>query len=142
MVLAEIDSVRLADGVTAVFPARTSSLSPVRALIAGALAGHARADDAVQCASELAANACLHTRCATFTVAARAWPRPGPYGTARVVVIDGGRGGTAPHLVEAAPDAPRGRGLALVAALATRWGYRPAPPGWLVWCELAAAPRG
>jgi hypothetical protein len=33
-----------------------------------------------------------------------------------------------------------GRGLTVVAALASRWGWRPEPFGKVVWCELAVTP--
>ncbi|PWI45991.1 ATP-binding protein [Streptomyces sp. ICBB 8177] len=36
------------------------------------------------------------------------------------------------------PEAEGGRGLLLVAALASRWGVTDEPPGKTVWCELAA----
>jgi hypothetical protein len=37
-------------------------------------------------------------------------------------------------------DDENGRGLAVVAALASRWGWRPEPFGKVVWCELAVTP--
>jgi len=37
-------------------------------------------------------------------------------------------------------DDENGRGLTVVAALASRWGWRPEPFGKVVWCELAVTP--
>lgn len=47
-----------------------------------------------------------------------------------------------PALTTPAPDAEAGRGLLLVAALATRWGTTPrvAAPGKTVWAEISAHP--
>lgn len=127
---------RLAGRSTAEFPAVASSLSLVRFFVAEVLAGHARVDDAVWCVSELAANACDHARADSFVVGAHVWPE-----YARVVVVDNGGGGTVPHVVDAGPGAERGRGLALVSGLASRWGCGHAAPGWLVWCEFMAGSR-
>ncbi|MEV7048012.1 ATP-binding protein [Streptomyces anulatus] len=47
-----------------------------------------------------------------------------------------------PVLASPAPDAEAGRGLLLVAALATRWGTTPrtATPGKTVWAEISSPP--
>ncbi len=49
-----------------------------------------------------------------------------------------------PHLIPAGPQDERGRGLALVDALATDWGARAVVGGKVVWCEmpLPAGPAG
>jgi anti-sigma regulatory factor (Ser/Thr protein kinase) len=57
--------------------------------------------------------------------------------TLRVVVAD--EDPTLPAPREMAPDAERGRGLMLVAALASRWGATPAARGKSVWFELDRA---
>jgi anti-sigma regulatory factor (Ser/Thr protein kinase) len=90
------------------------------------------------CVSELAANAVEHTRSGaggTFTVAVGR-PRDG---MAFVAVTDAGGAG------EPAADGPaadgsgglseHGRGLAMVAAFSSRWGYRGSARGRTVWAE-------
>lgn len=79
-------------------------------------------DSALLVASELAGNAVLHGR-------------PLPDGSLRcgwdltrdrllIELVDGGsRSGTAPHSREPSEDRPTGRGLALVEALVSDWGY-------------------
>ncbi|SFL06767.1 hypothetical protein SAMN05216275_15115 [Streptosporangium canum] len=42
-----------------------------------------------------------------------------------------------PALLSAGPDAEHGRGLAIVAAYADRWGVEPAPEGKTVWFVCA-----
>jgi anti-sigma regulatory factor (Ser/Thr protein kinase) len=56
--------------------------------------------------------------------------------TVRIEVEDDGTG--LPHLADARPTDLRGRGLVIVAALSTRWGYEKLTRGKLVWAELAA----
>ncbi|WP_307865936.1 ATP-binding protein [Streptomyces smyrnaeus] len=45
-----------------------------------------------------------------------------------------------PVLLAAAPDAEGGRGIALIDALALRWGVEQGAYAKTVWCELPAAP--
>lgn len=45
-----------------------------------------------------------------------------------------------PVLRRAAPDAPSGRGLSIIAALAVDWGVEPTPRGKRVWATLALRP--
>ena len=60
---------------------------------------------------------------------------------ARVEVTDASADAVAPR--DAATDEDSGRGLALVGALARRWGIRPAPGGGkTVWFEVERAPGG
>ncbi|MGH3168607.1 MAG: ATP-binding protein, partial [Trebonia sp.] len=86
------------------------------------------------CVSELATNAIEHTasgRGGMFTVEVGR-PREG---VAFVAVADDGAA-TAPA-VEAADDfAEGGRGLALVAAYSSRWGFRDGERGRTVWAEV------
>jgi anti-sigma regulatory factor (Ser/Thr protein kinase) len=52
----------------------------------------------------------------------------------RAAVADDGGG--APQLRYAGPEAESGRGLAIVEALASRWGVEPTSSGKVVWFEL------
>jgi anti-sigma regulatory factor (Ser/Thr protein kinase) len=61
--------------------------------------------------------------------------------TLRIEVTDT-RGDRLPHVRSARPTAESGRGLALVAALADRWGVTPGlPPRKTVWAELTVPAR-
>ena len=55
-------------------------------------------------------------------------------GVAFVAVLDAG-GAAEPAAGEAGELAEDGRGLALVAACSSRWGYRHTPRGRIVWAE-------
>jgi len=94
----------------------------------------------VICVSELATNAIAHTasgRGGSFTVEVDC-PREG---VARIAVTDaGGCGVPVPGRLLPVPGeimAEGGRGLAMVAACTSRWGYVDAPPGpgRTVWAE-------
>jgi serine/threonine-protein kinase RsbW len=91
-----------------------------------------RSDDVLLCVSELATNALLHGvppgRCFQLglTLATD--------GVLRVEMHDSGPGEI--RLPDADPEAERGRGLLLVAALADDWGVRERDPGKVVWCEF------
>ena len=85
------------------------------------------------CVSELCANAIAHTasgRGGVFTVEVDC-PRAG---VARVAVTDDG-GPSVPAAGRLDLMAEGGRGLAMVAACTTRWGFREAYPGRTVWAE-------
>lgn len=89
--------------------------------------------------SELATNAITHTKSGepggTFTVTVRP-----VVGGSEVAVFDAGGLG-APAVAEPGGDAEHGRGLAIVAALASSWGTAPAEDGGRVtWCQIGATP--
>jgi anti-sigma regulatory factor (Ser/Thr protein kinase) len=87
-----------------------------------ALAGCPARDRLLTCVSELSANAIEHTESGAggeFAVAV-GWPRDG---VAFVAVMDAGGPGE-PAVGEMDDAAESGRGLALVAAYSSRWGYR------------------
>jgi anti-sigma regulatory factor (Ser/Thr protein kinase) len=97
-------------------------------------------DDAALCVAELATNAVLHTR-APFTVTVR---RSGP--GIRIDVLDEEPGqvpepmprqGSAADLSAAGST---GRGLQIVAVLASRWGFSTTAGAKTVWVELAPGP--
>lgn len=104
-------------GVT--YPGSTEHVCVVRADLRGLLDGCPMADDVILCASEMAANAALHSHSALpggqFTV--RATVNPGD--CAWIEVEDNGGPWIAP-----APDPGRGagRGLDIIRALASGWG--------------------
>ena len=88
-----------------------------------------RCDDALLLTSELVTNAVLHGRsevCVEVTPAAE---------SVRIAVLDENSRHPAP--VREDHDALDGRGLALVAAVATRWGVDDRPLGKSVWFELS-----
>ncbi|HEV8296780.1 MAG TPA: ATP-binding protein [Acidimicrobiales bacterium] len=90
-------------------------------------------DDAVQCielvTGELAANAVLHAG-TDFTLELSLGAS-----VIRIQVDDGSP--VIPTPRGYGPDAGTGRGLAVIAASALRWGVRSAPPGKRVWAEIA-----
>jgi anti-sigma regulatory factor (Ser/Thr protein kinase) len=88
-----------------------------------------RCDDALLLTSELVTNAVLHGRsevCVEISV---------PSDRLRVAVLD--ENSRHPMPVPEDPNALDGRGLALVDALAERWGVEERPMGKAVWFELS-----
>jgi anti-sigma regulatory factor (Ser/Thr protein kinase) len=105
----------------------------VRAFVRGAVDGCPVADDVVLLASEVAANAVVHTASGqggTFTVVVR---RGGQ--AVRVEVHDGGSQ-AAPGASAAGFHASSGRGLGLVESMASRWGHLGDRDGRVVWFEV------
>ncbi|MDX6645237.1 MAG: hypothetical protein QOK40_964 [Miltoncostaeaceae bacterium] len=116
------------------FGAKLTSPKEARRFVARMLEAWADEDliaDATLVVSELAANAVTHAG-SGFTVAVRTTGD-----LVRIAVHDGSR----LEPVDRAPTlvASSGRGLGLVAAVATRWGVDAADDGKLVWAELARA---
>lgn len=115
------------------FPGDVRQVGAARRFAGQALAGCPARDRLVACVSELAANAVEHTSSGAggeFVVAV-GWPRDG---LAFVAVSDEGGPGV-PVPGEADSLAESGRGLALVAACSSRWGYRDTVGGRIVWAE-------
>ena len=89
-------------------------------------------DDAAVITTELATNAVLHARTGfTVTISCRA------DGAIRVAVRDASL--LPPRLRRPAPTEGSGRGLGLVAAIATGWGTDVLPDGKVVWAQLPSA---
>jgi serine/threonine-protein kinase RsbW len=118
-----------------VFPGQPARLSEARAFVAAALAGCPARETLLTCVSELAANAIAHTASGTGGVFAVEVSRPAE-GRAVVAVTDAGGPGE-PLIRDSDELAEGGRGLSLVAALASRWGHHPVPGGGrTVWAEV------
>jgi anti-sigma regulatory factor (Ser/Thr protein kinase) len=98
--------------------------------------GHPCEDDAVLLASELFGNSLRHSSSAlpgeTVTVTVTAC-----VGAVRVEVADRSGPGV-PELRPAGEDSEDGRGLGLVARLATRWGWRRRGGRTVTWFEIQA----
>jgi len=126
---------------TRTFRGTPASVPEARRFVAELLAGCPAREVLMTCVSELCANAITHTDSGNggvFIVEVHL-PRPG---VARIAVTDEG----GPSLPAAGrldvPVAGRldlmaegGRGLAMVAACTSRWGYADAYPGRTVWAE-------
>jgi anti-sigma regulatory factor (Ser/Thr protein kinase) len=122
-----------------------ASVPEARRFVAELLVGCPAREVLMTCVSELSTNAIVHTASGqggAFTIEVTL-PRPG---VARIAVTD--EGALSPpmpaHLpaaglpgppAERGPLAEGGRGLALVAAYTSRWGYTDAHPGRTVWAE-------
>lgn len=118
-----------------VFPGQPARVAEARAFVAAALAGCPARETLLACVSELAANAIAHTASGDGGVFAVEVSRPAD-GRAMIAVTDAGGPGE-PSIRDPDEMAERGRGLALVAALASRWGHHPAPGGArTVWAEV------
>lgn len=105
------------------FPGRAEEAGPIRRFVAALVTGSPYADDVIQAAAELAANAISHTRSAdpggSLVVEVFRWDE----GRAAVSVTD--QGGLAePHVTDLDAYAGHGLGLRMVAATAAWWGWR------------------
>lgn len=117
------------------FPGLPAIVPSARRFVRGILEHTPRADDMELIASELISNAILHTPAGDgggeFTVTVRTgddW--------ARVEVSDTGTGHWHPPDSEDL-DAEYGRGLAIVAALADKFGHDVSAEGQTVWAEVS-----
>jgi serine/threonine-protein kinase RsbW len=114
------------------FRGTPASVPEARRFVAELLAGCPAREVLMTCVSELCANAIAHTDSGggVFIVEV-SLPQPG---VARVAVTDEG---SASVPVAGSLDlmAEGGRGLAMVAACTSRWGYADAHPGRVVWAE-------
>ncbi|MCX4748162.1 ATP-binding protein [Kitasatospora sp. NBC_01287] len=97
-------------------------------------------DTAVLLLSELMTNACRHARCPRDRYLAARWTLDPTATLLRVEVSDADR--TLPIPRASGPDEESGRGLELLAALATAWGAHPRAcgVGKTVWFTLKYAP--
>lgn len=115
------------------FQGSPGQLRHVRDFAARAVDGCPVTGDIVQLTNELAANAITHTASGlggTFVVAVFRLRE-------HVRVEVGDCGSAATPEVQASGDASEsGRGLALVAAMTARWGYRGGENGRVVWFEV------
>jgi anti-sigma regulatory factor (Ser/Thr protein kinase) len=116
------------------FDCLKASARRVREFVCGALV-HWRiagaADDVLLIADELATNAVLHAR-SPFVVRLKV---DGVH--LRLEVEDDSQ--QAPQLGDSDGSSTSGRGLVLVDALATRWGWEGRRQGKLVWAEIATS---
>ena len=111
------------------YAAAPSSVSEARRFVASALDGSgADVDDAALLTSELATNAVIHGQ-SVFTVTVELFPE-----TVRVGVVD--RSAAEPHRRRYSTTSGTGRGIAMVADLASAWGVENAAGGKCVWFEL------
>jgi Histidine kinase-like ATPase domain/AefR-like transcriptional repressor, C-terminal domain len=112
-----------------------ASVPEARRFVGELLAGCPARETLMTCVSELCANAITHTasgRGGVFTVEVDC-PRNG---VARVAVTDDG-GPSVPAAGRLDLMAEGGRGLAMVAACTTRWGFCEAYPGRTIWAEAS-----
>jgi anti-sigma regulatory factor (Ser/Thr protein kinase) len=116
-----------------VFLGSRNEVRNAREFVAQVVDGSPAADDVILLASEVATNAVVHTasgKGGTFTVVVRPGDR-----AVRVEVHDGGSE-TPPKARSADELAGSGRGLAMIEALATRWGHLGNRDGRVVWFEV------
>ncbi|WP_367318086.1 ATP-binding protein [Streptomyces sp. HUAS ZL42] len=120
-------------GYSALLPCRPQSVPCARRLVTSALGAwdmDVLADDAELIVSELLTNAIDHTHCCFARVMVQ---RPLEH-RVRVSVADASA--ALPTLSPAGGWAERGRGLMLVDALSTQWGYDRHPGYKTTWAEL------
>lgn len=116
-----------------VFLGSRHEVRSVREFVAQSVDGSPVADDVILLASEVAANAVVHTasgKGGTLTVVVQPGDR-----VVRVEVHDGGSEAP-PDIRSADSQAVSGRGLGLVESLAARWGHLGDRNGRVVWFEV------
>lgn len=120
-----------APALTAAYPGDAQHIRAVRADLRTVLGDSPRADDAILCASELAANAALHSHSrlpdGTFTI--QAIISPGRY--IRIEVQDGGG-----PWKQAMIDPARHHGLDIVRAVADEWGIDGDQASRTIWARF------
>ena len=115
------------------FRGTPASVPEARRFVAELLAGCPAREVLMTCVSELSANAIAHSGSGNGGVFVVAVDLPRP-GVARIAVTDEG-GPSLPAAGRLDLMAEGGRGLAMVAACTSRWGYADAHPGRVVWAE-------
>ena len=115
------------------FRGTPASVPEARRLVAELLLGCPAREVLMTCVSELCANAIEHTDSGNGGVFIVEVDLPRP-GVARIAVTDEG-GPSLPAAGSGDLMAEGGRGLAMVAACTSRWGYADAHPGRTVWAE-------
>ncbi len=115
------------------FRGTPASVPEARRFVAEVLAGCPAREVLMTCVSELSANAIAHSGSGNGGVFVVAVDLPRP-GVARIAVTDEG-GPSLPAAGRLDLMAEGGRGLAMVAACTSRWGYADAHPGRVVWAE-------
>jgi len=110
-----------------------ASVPEARRFVAELLAGCPAREVLMTCVSELCANAIAHGGSGNGGIFIVEVDLPGP-GVARIAVTDEG-GPSLPVAGSLDLMAEGGRGLAMVAACTSRWGYADAHPGRTVWAE-------
>jgi anti-sigma regulatory factor (Ser/Thr protein kinase) len=129
-----------ADGATmrTELPADLTSARQARSAVRQALAGWGMnhlSGDAELLASELVANAAEHADGKPISLALRRHAEPGEQPGITCEVTDGSPG--LPQRTQPGPDSERGRGLAIVEALARSSGVRASQAGKTSWFTLA-----
>jgi anti-sigma regulatory factor (Ser/Thr protein kinase) len=141
----DADQAAEADGATTLqteLPADLASARQARSAIRQALAAWRMehlSGDAELLASELVANAAEHGDGTPITLALRRHAGPGGRPTITCEVTD--TSPAMPRPAEPGPDAERGRGLTIVAALAQSSGVRASQAGKTTWFTLALTDR-
>jgi anti-sigma regulatory factor (Ser/Thr protein kinase) len=122
------------------FPGLPAIVPSARRFVSGILAGSPRAAEMELIATELATNAIRHSPAGhdggEFTITIRAED-----GWVRIEVSDTGTGQWYPP-ESGDPDAEYGRGLAIVAALADKFGHDVTAKGQVMWAETCWAAVG
>jgi serine/threonine-protein kinase RsbW len=117
------------------FRGMPASVPEARRFVAELLAGCPAREVLMTCVSELCANAIVHTASGNGGVFIVEVDLPRD-GVARIAVTDEG-GPSLPAAGRLDLMAEGGRGLAMVAACTSRWGYADAYPGRTVWAEAS-----
>ncbi|MEV0660331.1 ATP-binding protein [Actinomadura luteofluorescens] len=129
-------------------PGVRRSVGCARGFVRSVAAGHPALDDMVLVVSETVANAITHTASGLEGGLVRVAVLAGD-GGCRLEVADDGAAGGRPHVtggqVKDGTGAESGRGMRIVEALASRWGFRADGARTVVWAEFPApdapAPR-
>ncbi|WTP63452.1 ATP-binding protein [Streptomyces phaeochromogenes] len=113
-------------------PEEVAALRRIMRLHLGVWGLHDVTDEAQLCVSELVSNVITHVGLGTPTTLAVSMN-----GTHLRIEVHDPDTRALPTLLEATSDAECGRGMALVGALAARWGVQLLPDRKVTWCELA-----
>ncbi len=133
--LRPVDPVRSTQVWARTFRGMPASVPEARRFVAELLAGCPARETLMTCVSELCANAIAHTASGhggVFIVEVDC----SRDGVARVAITDEGSD-SAPVTGTLDLMAEGGRGLAMVAACTSRWGFADAHPGRIVWAEAS-----
>ncbi|MEU9885315.1 ATP-binding protein [Sphaerisporangium sp. NPDC051011] len=120
---------------SAVFPATEASAGEARRWLSKILSDHPRHDDAVLLLSEAVTNSLVHTD--TSVIAVAVVVEEGD--DVRIEVGDQG-GRTVPSIPSDTGEEPAisGRGIRLIRALSSRWGFTEERPRCVLWFLLSA----